>query len=442
MPAPVIGYFGAIAEWIDLALIAEVAKLRPQYSFVLVGKVFDRDISALQALPNVFLLGHKEYSEMPALLRGFDVCTIPFVVNQVTNATDPVKLYEYFSQGKPVVATDMKELRTFSELLYLATGPAEFALKLDLALAESGGDRARQRVEFAARNTWADRVERLDAAISGSFPLVSIVIVTYNSIEFIEPCLNSIRQHTTYPHYEVILLDNGSTDGTPEFVRRYAQAHAGVRFISSDQNHGFAAGNNAAIAESRGEYLILLNPDTIVTSGWVGRLLAHFRRDESIGVLGPVTNSAGNELKINVSYRNAPEMERFAEEVCQSHRGEAFDLHVVPLFCAMIPRGVWDSVGALDEGYEIGMFEDDDFAQRIRQAGFRVAGARDCFIHHFGQGSFSKLTPVQYDAIFERNRRRYEKKWRTAWQPHKLADGVHPEDRRFDPRIFCPPEHD
>ncbi len=114
VPRPAIGYFGAIASWFDAALLARVAAERPHHSFVLIGEVFDVEIPAL---PNVHLLGPRPYAAMPSYLRDFDVCMIPFVVSDITAATDPVKFYEYLSQGKPVVSTPMPELEPYRDLL-------------------------------------------------------------------------------------------------------------------------------------------------------------------------------------------------------------------------------------------------------------------------------------------------------------------------------------
>jgi len=178
VPRPIVGYFGAIADWIDLDLVYEVAKSRPQYSFVMIGQVFGRDISKLESLPNVRMLGNKPYTDIPAYLYNFDACTIPFLINQVTKATDPVKLYEYFSLGKPVVATNMAELQQCGDLLYIGLNAPDFAEKLDKALSEKDLSLPRRRVEFAQANTWSSRVGQVDEAIRESFPLVSIVIVT------------------------------------------------------------------------------------------------------------------------------------------------------------------------------------------------------------------------------------------------------------------------
>lgn len=176
----------------------------------------------------------------------------------------------------------------------------------------------------------------------------------------------------------------------------------------------------------------------MVTTGWLELLLRHLRRDPTVGLLTPVTNFAGNEIKIGTDYRNQEEMETFAAHVTRTHCGESFDVEVAPLFCAITPKQVWERVGPLDETFEIGMFEDDDLSMRVRAAGFRVVAARDCFIHHFGQGSFSQLPNVECQRIFDQNRRAFEIKWGMTWRPHRPADGVRPahEDERLDPAAF------
>lgn len=169
VPGPIIGYYGAITTWFDLELVAEAARLRPQYSFVLIGAAEHPEIAKLKALPNVRLLGEKPYRTIAAYLRCFDVCLIPFLLEPVTQAVDPVKLYEYFSQGKPVVATRMEELAAHGELLYLADGPDDFARKLDAAVHESDEQMTQRRIRFASENTWERRVEQLDEALRRTF---------------------------------------------------------------------------------------------------------------------------------------------------------------------------------------------------------------------------------------------------------------------------------
>ncbi len=117
---PIIGYYGAIAEWFDTELIVHCAMEHPDWNFVLIGSTVGCDTSSLEKLKNVHLLGEKPYKELPLYLYHFDVCTIPFKINPLTLATNPVKFYEYLSSGKPVVTVRLPELEPYADLCYLA----------------------------------------------------------------------------------------------------------------------------------------------------------------------------------------------------------------------------------------------------------------------------------------------------------------------------------
>ena len=438
IPKPIVGYYGAIADWFDLELVINLAQSRPQYSFVLIGQVHGVDVSKLAALPNVHLLGEKNYREIPLYLSHFNVCLIPFRLNNLTKGVDPVKMYEYFSQGKPVIATDMAELAQSTDLLYIGKDSDDFANKVDQAIQEDDPRMRKRRIAYAAANTWSARVETMDAAIAASFPKVSILMVTYNCEEFIEPCLDSVARNTAWPNYEIILIDNNSTDGTKAIIQKYADGDKRIRLSFSPDNLGFAGANNVAAKEATGDHLIFLNPDTVVTHGWMGRMVRHCERDPSIGSVAAVTNFSGNETKINFDYSNVLQMEKFALALASEKAGQATDIAVAPLYCVLVPRAVWDKVGELDAGFQIGMFEDDDFSLRIKTAGYRVVAADDCFIHHFGNGSFAKLPSEESLRIFELNKARFEQKWNAPWKPHKLRPGVRPpfEDNRPSPSEF------
>lgn len=435
---PVVGYYGAIADWFDLELMTEVARLRPQYAFVFIGQVHMLDVSALKALPNTQLLGERHYRELPAYLARFDVCTLPFRMNRLTKAVDPVKVYEYLSQGKPVVSAPLPELAPLEGLLYFANGAAEFAAGIDRAIAERDTALVEKRVAFAAENTWAARVDALQRAIRPRYPLVSILVVTYNSHEYLEPFFDSIRRNTSYPNYEVIVVDNHSRDRSAEYLAGRAALDPRIRIEFSRQNLGFPGGNNAAGRLAAGEYVVLLNPDTVVTAGWLERLLRPLERDSTVGMTAPVTNFSGNETKINTHYRSLRQMERFAGGLARAKSGESMEIEAIPLLCGALRRTLWEELDGLDEGFEIGTFEDDDFSLRIRNAGYRLLTAEDCFIHHFGNGAFSKLKFEESARIFEQNRKRFESKWNVAWRPHVNRPGVRPisEDIRVSLEDF------
>jgi hypothetical protein len=101
------------------------------------------------------------------------------------------------------------------------------------------------------------------------------------------------------------------------------------------------------------------------------------------------------------------------------HAAVAFDIGVATLFCAAMRRDVFDQVGVLDERFEIGLFEDDDYSERVRAAGYRVVCAEDAFVHHFGEATFGELVPTgRYGELFRANKARFEEKWAVTWQSH------------------------
>ncbi|PYP88717.1 MAG: glycosyl transferase family 1 [Blastocatellia bacterium AA13] len=421
IPHPIIGYFGAITDWFDVELVAFAARQRPEYAFILLGGVFDVDVSPLEELPNVRLLGHQEYRAMPEYLFHFDVCIIPFKINPVTEATNPVKLYEYLSAGKPVVSVAMPELLECNDIVYISEDSESFVKSLDIAVRESDTELTVRRRAFAKSQTWEARYRQINEVISAQCPRTSIILVTYNNVALTRLCIESIIRNTEYPNYEIIVVDNNSADGTSNYVRFMAGHHRNIRVIQNRSNEGFARATNQGIATAAGEYIVLLNNDTVVTPGWLTRLLRHLK-SAKIGMVGPLTNFVGNEARIEVPYRTWGEMETFARQQSWARDGEVADVHMLAMFCVALRRRVYDAVGPLDEQFRIGMFEDDDYAYRVKAQGYRVICAADVFIHHIGRATFKSLIESgEYEKLFDENRRRFENKWKVKWVPHKHA---------------------
>jgi GT2 family glycosyltransferase/glycosyltransferase involved in cell wall biosynthesis len=421
LSAPIVGYFGAIADWFDVDLVARVATQRPGYTFVLLGNVFNVDVSPLQALPNVRLLGQQPYDTMPQYLYHFDVCLIPFKVNAITAATDPVKLYEYFAGGRPVVSTDLPEIAQYADCVYLAHTPETFLAQLDAAVGEADPERVERRKEIARQNTWQKRYRQITAAWQETGPRTSLVLVTYNNLSLTKLCLESIVRNTDQLNYEIIIVDNNSTDGTPAYLRHLAGQLPQLTVIYNKHNEGFAKANNQGLAQATGDYLVLLNNDTIVPPNWLQHLLRHLA-DPGIGLVGPVTNFVGNEAYLDVSYQTWYEMETFAASRAKTYAGQVADIDVLAMFCVAFRRDVFQAIGNLDEQFGIGMFEDDDYALRVKEHGYRVVCALDTFVHHFGQAAFKKLIQDgRYNHLFAENQRRFESKWQRLWTPHRHA---------------------
>ena len=419
---PVAGYLGAIAEWFDMDLVASAARRYPDWDFVLVGSTDYGDVSKVRKLANVKLIGEVPYAEAAGWVHSFDVALIPFRLTELTRCTNPVKIYEYLAAGKPVVATALPEIELIGDVAHVASGHERFMDLLGVAMTESGDPAlARKRTEWALGQDWTERADRLEEAIGEAFPKVSVIVLTYDNLEFTRACLHSLELHTQYPDWELLLVDNASTDGTREFLAEYAERTPRARLIQNDENLGFAAGNNRGLEAAEGEYLVILNNDTYVTRGWLLGLVRHLRKDPGLGLVGPVTNNIGNEAKIAIEYADMDEMQRAALAYTSRHARQALEARVVAFFCAALSRTVQEAVGGLDERFGLGFFEDDDYCRRVEQAGFRIAIAEDVFVHHHLSASFDKVDVEQRQALFEKNKRLYEEKW-GPWIPHKYRD--------------------
>ena len=249
-------------------------------------------------------------------------------------------------------------------------------------------------------------------------PRVSIVIVTHNGLVFTRLCLETLLGAQTASEFEVVVVDNASNDGTVEYLLDLRERDRRVRVERNPINAGFGEATNLGVAVSAGEIVVLLNNDTVPAADWLDRLVDHLQ-DPAIGIVGAVTNRAGNEAEIEVTYRTYGEFRQCAADYARAHAGDVFDIRTVIMFCAALRRETWQRVGPLDERFEIGLFEDDDFSMRVRDAGLRTVCAEDVFVHHMGQASIGRLAATgDYGRLFDRNRSRWEGKWGQPWQPY------------------------
>jgi glycosyltransferase involved in cell wall biosynthesis len=163
MPRPVLGYFGLLADdWVDVGLLAHVARSLPEASLALVGKS-TMDLSPLESLPNVHILGRRPYEALPAYCKGFDVALIPFPISEVTLNANPLKAREYLAAGLPVVSTAIPEVEHLGRCL-IGRDRDDFVRQVRRALASPGPDESRSR--SVSGESWAARLEELGRHIA------------------------------------------------------------------------------------------------------------------------------------------------------------------------------------------------------------------------------------------------------------------------------------
>ena len=214
----------------------------------------------------------------------------------------------------------------------------------------------------------------------------SIIILSYNTLELLQLCVNSIREYTEAGTYEIIVVENASKDGSAEWLREQMD----LRCIYNEENQGFPKGCNQGLSIAEGTELLLLNSDVIVTKNWLENLCRALYSAPEVGAVSCVTNCCSNNQQIETSYENVEDMQAFAATYNVSDPARWERKTTLVGFCFLFKREVFDKVGFLDEQFSPGNFEDDDYSLRILQQGWDLLLCHDTFIHHFGHASFSK----------------------------------------------------
>ncbi|MBU3112278.1 glycosyltransferase [Clostridium lacusfryxellense] len=235
----------------------------------------------------------------------------------------------------------------------------------------------------------------------------SIIILTYNNLIYNNICIDSIRKYTQKDTYEIIVVDNNSTDGTREWLKEQKD----IKVILNNENVGFPKGCNIGIEVSLPENdILLLNNDTVVAPRWLDNLKTCVYSDDKIGAAASITNNCSNYQSINVPYVDIKDMIPFADDNNVSNPNRWEQKTRLVAFCMFIKREVLNKIGVLDERFSPGNFEDDDLCMRIIESGYKLMLCNDSFIHHFGSSSFNK-DYTKFNNILTINGKKFEDKW-------------------------------
>ncbi len=165
---PVVGFFGAIEAWVDLELLAFLGRARPDWTFLMIGRM-EVPIGDLARLPNFIFTGPKPYETLPTWAKAFDAAIIPFRQNELVRNVNPLKLREYLATGKPVVSVPMPELNRFAHCIELASTPEEFLQALERALSSDDEPKRLARRREVAGMSWDARVEEVLRIVATRF---------------------------------------------------------------------------------------------------------------------------------------------------------------------------------------------------------------------------------------------------------------------------------
>ncbi|MBN1587219.1 MAG: glycosyltransferase family 2 protein [Candidatus Omnitrophica bacterium] len=241
-------------------------------------------------------------------------------------------------------------------------------------------------------------------------PVCDVVLLTWNQLELLQPCVESILKNTTVP-IRLMIVDNGSEAPTKEYLSRVkGNDLVRIEVLTNESNLGFVGGMNRGMNESTGPYVCLLNNDTLVTPGWMREMLAVAESSPEIGIVNPASSTFGEFPPEGMS------LDDYGRSLASKH-GHYVEVGECIGFAMTISRAVLDKIGVLDTGMNRIFFEDTDYCRRATMAGFRCVVASASYVFHHEHKSF-KLMPEK-EQLFRENQQRFWKKWgkpvRIAW---------------------------
>lgn len=240
----------------------------------------------------------------------------------------------------------------------------------------------------------------------------SLIILTYNELEEgTKPCIESIYKYTDKEDFELIIVDNNSTDGTQEYLRELEAKYNNVKLKLNTKNKGFAAGMNDGIRISNGKYVVLMNNDVLVSPNWLLNLLKPLDLYDNVALASPNSNLGGAEQSIYISGMSPSNYVEKVQNYLEANKGHIYYSSRTGFFVVAIKKAIIDSIGMLDEKFGKGMFEDDDYCLRIKKAGYDLVMVEDSFVYHLGSLSFRKANT---DMVYH-NYLYFNKKHNTNW---------------------------
>lgn len=237
-------------------------------------------------------------------------------------------------------------------------------------------------------------------------PFLSLVLLSFKRFDTTTgPCLRTLADALSNPRVELLLVDNGSEDGAAQRCADAAHADPRIVYLPQARNLGFAGGMNAGVASARGEWVCLVNSDTLFPPGALDALLTTLDRvPPRVAMVGPVTNAAGNGQRLPLPEVPMDRVAGVGELAMHSPTGLLTPTYRSDFFCVAVRRSVWQQLDGLDPIFGLGYYEDFDFSLRLAQAGFEQVIAEDVFVAHVGSATFSAMGQAQHE-LMRRNRR-------------------------------------
>lgn len=403
-------YYGSLwGSWLDWDTIFELAKNHPRYSFNLIGD--DKPIKNITANApnNIHFLGLKLQRELPAYLQHSDVALLPFHVDEIGEYVSPLKIFEYIAMGKKVISTKLPDVVSYPNVDFVESyADWEKAIANDAPVDTSAAD------AFASSNNWYSRICTLLDAVDYSerkkcpdayFDNISIAILNYNNKNIITHCVDSLLQCRDRYHYEIVVVDNQSTDGSWELLQKQYGKNNAVKLARNSKN-GCSSGRNIAIKTASKQHILFLDSDQwALHEYWIDPYFDVINQVSAPVAVGWAAGWFGSDLNAHhivdsCSYRYLKPGYLATNTIGYLGSGG--------LFCK---KELLEQVGGFDEVYDPTCYEDTDLSLAIRHAGGELYYCKYLGVGHHAHQT-TKSGSDEWLALTKNNHAAFLAKWK------------------------------
>lgn len=362
-------YYGTLwGEWFDWELIFGIAKKNPKYEINLIGDYHGITEIVEKSPKNVHYLGLKKQAELASYLKYSDYALLPFKVGKIGDYVSPLKIFEYISMNKIILATSLPDIKGYPNT-YFGDTVKEWneILKKDIKVSEKKAD------EFIAKNNWYNRTSEILNSIYKNnsekcdkkyYNNISMVVLNYNNKNIIDRCIDSLLRYNRRYSYEIVVVDNKSSDGSLEQIKKkYADK---IKIVNNTKN-GCSSGRNLGVKNSTKEYIMFLDSDQWAMSEyWIDPYFEILKSADNVGLIGWAAgwfNKYGKAYHVvdSFAYRYMPQSGICRKDIGYLGSGGMF-----------IEKKLFNKINGFDLFYDPTCYEDTDLSLKVRNEGYEI----------------------------------------------------------------------
>lgn len=398
-------YYGSLwGEWFDWQLLEELARKYPACAFNIIGD--DGKLGEIKkALPNnIYFLGLKPQKKLPEYLKACDYAMIPFKPGKISDYVSPLKIFEYISMYAITLCTDLPDIENYPNV-YRGNTADEWSgiIEKDYAIDKRAAD------EFTTKNSWNSRISQM---IDFFYPVynesvfykdLSVIVLNYNNKNVIFKCVDSLIEYKKHYEYEIIVVDNGSTDGSYEKLQKmYGKS---IKLVKNSRN-GCSSGRNLGVSVSKSNYILFLDSDQFITSEyWLLSYEKVMKEHPDFGLIGwsgGFFNREGGAYHIVDSF---PFKYMPPNSLCR------YDVSYLATCGMLMTRELFDKIDGFDINYDPTCYEDSDLSMKVRDADLEIFYCPYLGLVHLPHQT-TKSGSEEHSKLIRKKQQYFTKKWK------------------------------